>query len=159
MICALTFSSSGRATAGFARFLAPLSNHVSHLYAMEILIELLFNAYTKFLGAGLSADHAHFGVFGIWTGPGNHKPLSSSDSPLDRARASRDAWLNYFGSFPNPYSDLVLFYEAGASLGRWENHILDVFGPNDERLGGIPRASFIKAANIALQRTPSAPLS
>jgi hypothetical protein len=126
---------------------------------MEVLFELLFNAYTKFLGADLSVDHAHFGMFGIWVGPINDKPLSSSDSQLDRTRASRDAWPNHFGSLPNPYSDLVSFYETGASLGRWENHILDVFGPYDERLGGIPRASFVKAANIALQRTPPAPLS
>lgn len=126
---------------------------------MENLFALLFNAYTKFLSTGLSVDHAHFGVFGVWVGPSNDKPLPSSDSQLDRARASRSAWPIHFGSLPNPYSDLVSFFETGASLGRWENHILDVFGPNNEPLGGIPRASFINAANIALQRTLTAPLS
>jgi len=126
---------------------------------MEVLYELLINAYAKFLAAGLSVDHAHFGIFGIWIGPGSDKPLSGSDSQLDRALASQKAWSNHFEGFSNPYSDLVSFYETGASLGRWENHVLDVFGPDGEMLWGIPRVTFVKAANNALQRTPSASLT
>lgn len=126
---------------------------------MEDLYELLISAYTKFLAAGLSSDHAHFGIFGIWIGPGSDKPLSDSDSQLDRALASREAWSTYFKSLPNPYADLVSFYETGASLGRWESHILDVFGPDGGMLWGIPRATFVKAANNTLQRSPSASLT
>lgn len=122
---------------------------------MDVLIELLFSAYTKFLGAGLSVDHAHFGVFGFWVGPNKDKSASSYESHLSRARASQEAWQNHFGSLPNPYTDLVAFYKTGASLGRWENHILDVYGPSNERLGGIPRTSFIKAANLALKVAPT----
>jgi hypothetical protein len=114
---------------------------------MEALYELIVSAYTKFLAAGLSADHARFGVFGIWVGAAEHRPQSVSDSQLDCARASRDAWPKSFAGSPNPYADLVAFYEAGASLGRWENHILDVFGPDGEKLWGIPRSTLIKAAN------------
>lgn len=100
----------------------------------------------KFLAAGLSIDHARFGVFGIWVGPARDKLQPASDSQLDRSRASRDAWNSSFGNLPNPYADLVTFYETGASLGRWENHILDVFGPNGEKLWGIPRSTLVRAA-------------
>ena len=126
---------------------------------MEALYELIVSAYPKFLAAGLSIDHARFGVFGIWVGPTEHRPQPGSDSQLECARASRDAWPKSFTGISNPYSDLVSFYETGASLGRWENNILDVFGPDGEKLWGIPRATLISEANIALQRPPSAPLT
>lgn len=112
---------------------------------MEALYELIVNAYTKFLAAGLSIDHARFGVFGIWIGSPDNKPQPASDSQLDFARASRDAWSKSFGNLPNPYADLVSFYETGASLGRWENHVLDVFGPDGGKLWGIPRSTLINA--------------
>lgn len=112
---------------------------------MEALYDLLVNAYTKFLASGLSVDHARYGVFGIWIGPVEDKPLPVSDSQLERARASSAAWPESFGNLPNPYADLVSFYETGASLGRWENHILDVYGPDGEKLWGIPRSTLLAA--------------
>lgn len=86
-------------------------------------------------------------------------PEALSESQLEKVLASRDAWPTSFGVLPNPYIELVSFYQAGGSLGRWENHVLDVFGPDGEKLWGIPRATLIIAANTALQRTPSVPLT
>ena len=120
---------------------------------MDALDELIVNAFAKFLAADLSTDRARFGLFGIWVGGESARPKSVSESQLDRALVSRDAWSKEFEDFQNPYSDLVAFYETGASLGRWENFLLDVFGPDGGLLWRIPLKSLIEAANNSIHRT------
>ena len=117
--------------------------------AMEHLYQLIVSAFAKFLAANLSISQARFGLYGRWVVGGSDQPVSESALQLDQARASQGAWAQRFGSLPNPYSDLVAFYETGASLGRWENHILDVYGPNGEKLWGVPLKSLIDSANTA----------
>lgn len=116
---------------------------------MEHLYQLIASAFAKFLAADLSTTQARFGLYGRWVVDGSEQPVPDSESQLDQARASQGAWAQRFVSLPNPYSDLVAFYETGASLGRWENHILDVYGPNGEKLWGVPLKSLIDSANAA----------
>jgi len=120
---------------------------------MDDLEVLLANAFAKFLAAGLSIDRARFGLFGIWVVNEEEKPQPTSETQLARAIASHDTWPNYLSDFSNPYEDLVAFYGTGASLGRWENRILDVFGPSGEKVSGIPLQSLIEAANNSIHRT------
>jgi hypothetical protein len=115
--------------------------------AMEHLYQLIVSAFAKFLAADLSTNQAKFGLYGRWVVDGSDRPVPESELQLDQARASQGAWAQRFVSLPNPYSDLVAFYETGASLGRWENHILDVYGPNGEKLWGVPLKSLIDSAN------------
>lgn len=114
---------------------------------MEHLYQLIVSAFAKFLAADLSTDQARFGLYGRWVVGGGDQPVPESELQLDQARASQAAWAQRFFSLPNPYSDLVAFYETGASLGRWENHILDVYAPNGEKLWGVPLKSLIDSAN------------
>lgn len=104
---------------------------------MEHLYQLIASAFAKFQAAGLSIDRARIGLHGWWVADGSDQPVARSESQLDRALACQGAWTQRFENLPNPYSDLVAFYETGASLGRWENHILDVYGPSGEMLGGF----------------------
>jgi hypothetical protein len=120
---------------------------------MKDVYELIVSAFVKFLAADISIGHARYGLFGIWVGNEGDKPFLTSEAQLDRALASRKAWSRNFKNFPNPYSDLVILYKSGVSLGRWENNILDVFDQNGEMLGGVPLGSLIEAANKSLQRT------
>ena len=113
---------------------------------MEYLYDLLVSAFTKFQAAGLSLDRARLGLHGWWVVKGSEQPVPESDSQFDRALVCEAAWAQHCEQWPNPYSDLVTFYEAGASLGRWENHILDVFGPSGEKLWGVPLRSLVDAA-------------
>jgi hypothetical protein len=117
---------------------------------MEHLYQLIVSAFAKFLATKLSTDRARFGLYGRWVVDESDQPVPESESHLDRARASQRVWAQRFTSLPNPYSDLVAFYETGASLGRWENHILDVYGPSGERLWGIPLKSLIDSAHTTL---------
>jgi hypothetical protein len=117
--------------------------------AMEHLYQLIVSAFAKFLAADLSTSQARFGLYGRWVVGGSDQPALESESQLDQTRASQRAWTQRFANLPNPYSDLVAFYETGASLGRWENHILDVYGPNSEKLWGVPLKSLIDSANTA----------
>lgn len=116
---------------------------------MEHLYQLLVSAFAKFLAANLSTSQARFGLHGRWVVGGSDPFVPESELQLDQARASQGAWARRFVSLPNPYSDHVAFYETGASLGRWENHVLDVYGPNGEKLWGVPLKSLIDAANTA----------
>lgn len=116
---------------------------------MEHLYQMIVSAFAKFLAAGLSTNQARFGLYGRWVVDGTDRPVPGSELQLEQARASQGAWAERFVSLPNPYSDLVAFYETGASLGRWENHILDVYGPDGETLWGVPLKSLIDSANNA----------
>ena len=116
---------------------------------MEHLHQLIVSAFSKFLDANLSTSQARLGLHGRWVVGGSDQPVPEAELQLDQARASQGAWAKRFVSLPNPYSDLVAFYETGATLGRWENHILDVYGPNGEKLWGIPLKSLIDAAASA----------
>lgn len=113
---------------------------------MEHLYQLIASAFAKFQAADLSPDQVRFGLYGRWVVDGSDRSLPESESDLDRAHASQQVWARRFASLPNPYSDLVAFYQTGASLGRWENYILDVYAPSGERLGGIPLKSLIDSA-------------
>lgn len=119
---------------------------------MQTLEKLLVNAFAKFLAADLSIGRARLGLFGIWVANKDDKPTPVSDTQLERSIASRDAWSKCLNAFPNPYEDLVVFYKTGASLGRWENNVLDVFGPNNTQVAGIPMQSLIDAANNSIHR-------
>ena len=112
----------------------------------EALYELIVNAFAKFLAADLSVGRARLGLFGTWVATEDDAPVSSSASQLDRAFASRNVWSRRFPNSPNPYADLVNFYESGASLGRWENNILDIYGPHGEKCWGVPLSSLIESA-------------
>jgi len=114
---------------------------------VDALCKLLVSAFAKFLAADMSIDRARFGLFGIWVGDQDHCPVAESDSQHAQALASRDAWSEAFADFSNPYSDLVMFYQTGAYLGRWENMLLCVYGPDGQSAGGIPLSSLIEAAN------------
>ena len=112
----------------------------------DYLYELIASAFAKFRAAGLSVDQARFGLFGIWVVDGD-VPGSSSAEQIDRALASCAAWAEMCADRANPYADLVRFYASGASLGRWENRILDIYGSRGEKLWGVPLKSLIEAAD------------
>ncbi len=128
-------------------------SNVSPVTPMLALEDLLVNAFAKFLAAGLSIDRARFGLFGIWVVNEEGKPQPTSETQLACAIACRDTWPNYLSDFSNPYEELAAFYGAGASLGRWENKILDVFDTNGEKVSGIPLQSLVEAANNSIHRT------
>ena len=112
----------------------------------DALYELIVSAFAKFLAADLSVNRARFGLFGTWVATEDDVPIPSSESQLNRASASCNDWSRKFPNSPNPYVDLVNFYESGASLGRWENNIIDIYGPDGEMLRGVPLSSLIKSA-------------
>jgi hypothetical protein len=113
----------------------------------EALCNLLVSAFANFIAAGISVDRARFGLFGTWVGDQQHSPIHDSGAQLDKTLDSANTWPKVYPSFPNPYSDLSRFYRSGASLGRWENKILCVYGPDGRSLGGIPLESLITAAS------------
>ncbi|MGK5045736.1 hypothetical protein ACQ4WP_07525 [Janthinobacterium sp. GB4P2] len=118
-----------------------------HEIDMEALYGLIVSAFAKFLAADLSVGRARYGLFGTWVVTEGDVPVPNSESQLDRALASRDAWSRRVANFSNPYSDLVNLYESGASLGRWENNILDIYGPTGEKVWGVPLSSLIESAH------------
>ncbi|WP_147328064.1 MULTISPECIES: hypothetical protein [unclassified Duganella] len=113
----------------------------------DALYELIVSAFAKFLAADLSVSRARFGLFGTWVVTEDDAPVTITESQLNRASASCTDWSRRFPNSPNPYADLVNFYESGASLGRWENNILDIYGPDGEKLWGVPLSSLIESAN------------
>lgn len=113
----------------------------------DALYELIVSAFAKFLAADLSVSRARFGLFGTWVVAEDDAPVPSSESQLNRASASCNDWSRKFPNSPNPYVDLVKFYELGASLGRWENNIIDIYGPDGEKLWGVPLISLMESAN------------
>jgi hypothetical protein len=117
--------------------------------AMERLYQLIASAFAKFLAADLSMTQARFGLYGRWVVDACDQPVPASESHLDQARVSQAAWTRRFVSLPNPYSDLVAFYETGACLGRWENNILDVYDPDGQKVWGIPLKSLVDSAHTA----------
>jgi hypothetical protein len=113
----------------------------------EALYGLIVSAFAKFLAADLSVSRARYGLFGTWVATEDDAPVPSSESQLDRAFASCSVWSKKFPVSPNPYADLVNFYKSGASLGRWENNILDIYGPDGEKLWGVPLSSLIESVS------------
>jgi len=106
--------------------------------------ELLVKAFGKFQAAGFSVAVAKSGLHGFWVE--TSAEASTIPSPLERAMASSRRWADEYPSLQNPYDDVSKFLSSGASLGRWENNILDVFMPGGNRCG-IPLASFLHAAS------------
>ena len=104
--------------------------------------ELLFSAFAKFVDAGFGVSIARLGLFGFWVAP----VAATTTLVRDRAIISAARWDSEYDPLQNPYNDVIAFLDAGGSLGRWENNVLDVFLANGNRYG-VPLSSFIRAAN------------
>ena len=112
-------------------------------------IDLLISAFAKFLDAGFGTDMAKYGLFGFCFEP----VALSTTSHIERASASAAIWQQKMGELPNPYKDVLAFFEEGGQLGRWENNILDVFLASGERFG-VPLQTLVQlASNYSLKWT------
>lgn len=106
--------------------------------------EYLVRALGKFQEAGFNIPVAKNGLHGFWVEP-SVEPATGL-SPLERTMALSRRWTAEYPSLQNPYEDLSKFFSCGATLGRWENNILDVLLPSGDRCG-VPLASFLHAAS------------
>ena len=106
--------------------------------------EFLVQAFCKFQTAGYDITAAKNGLHGFWVERSAEPTVTHS--ALERAMVSSAMWAHKHPSLSNPYQEVVKFFSAGATLGRWENNVLDVFLPDGQKCG-LPLASLMRAAS------------
>ncbi len=106
--------------------------------------DFLVQAFSKFQSAGYDITVAKDGLHGFWVERSAESTIAQG--ALERAMVSSTKWAHKHPSLSNPYQDVARFFSAGATLGRWENNVLDVFLPEGQKYG-IPLASLMRAAS------------
>ncbi|WP_349655491.1 hypothetical protein [Xanthomonas sp. 10-10] len=106
--------------------------------------DLLVQAFRKFQTAGYDITAAKNGLHGFWVE--RSVEATVAHSALERVMVSSKMWAQKHPSLSNPYQDVARLFSAGATLGRWENNVLDVFLPDGQKYG-MPLASLMRAAS------------